>query len=347
MTLIYWVSSMKKLTIITIILDVLVAICFFVTYSITSFKNTIIASAMSTKTHQYIAYTFYSDEDINQVLAADTYIPFDENTDLHDIVIDTAEKDSYDNEYDEVILTRDDNNEDYKLINVKVGKYDGYLVAVYDPSKVQLMHSKVFNQNNRGKEQVVSMCKRYGALVGINGGGFVDYGTGSDIPVGYIIKNGKIIWSDNNNKGNIIGFSYDNKLMLVNATGDEAIEMGMRDGLEFGPFLIVNGKSLSYANEGVGGYSRSARTAIAQRKDGIVLFFVTKGYVHGLSGPTMGEVIEVLKKYGAYNAANLDGGTSSTLVINNKVINNPINVNGESANGGMGRYVVTSFGLVP
>lgn len=338
---------MKKLTITFIVLDILVAICFFVTYGLSSFKNTIIATAMSTKTHQYIAYTFYNDNDINKVLAAESYVPFDENTDLSDIVIDTGEKASYDNEYDEAVLTRDENNDLYKVINVKVGKYDGYLVAIYDPSKVQLMHSKVFNQNNKGKEQVISMCQRYGAVVGINGGGFVDHGSGSDIPVGYIIKNGKIVWSDNNNKGNIIGMSYDNKLMLVNATGDEAVKLGMRDGLEFGPFLIVNGKSLEYAKEGVGGYSRSSRTAIAQRKDGIVLFFATKGYKHGFAGPTMGEVIETLKKYGAYNAANLDGGTSTTMVVNNKVINSPINVYGQAANGGSGRYVVTSFGLVP
>ena len=30
-------------------------------------------------------------------------------------------------------------------------------------------------------------------------------------------------------------------------------------------------------------------------------------------------------KYGAYNAANLDGGNSSVLVINNKIVNRPIN----------------------
>lgn len=338
---------MKKLTIFVVIIDILVGICFFVTYGLSSFKNSIIASALSTKTHQYIAYTFYSEEEIARVLAADTYIPFDENTDLSDIVIDTTEKKSYDNEYDEAILTRDEGNDDYKLIPVKVGKYDGYIVAIYDPTKVKLIHSKVFNAGGAGKEQVSSMCKRFGGSVCINGGGFVDNGRGSDIPIGYIIKDGKVIWSDTAGKGNIIGMSNDGKLVLANATGEEAVAMGIRDGLEFGPFLIVNGKSLQYQGDNVGGYSRSSRTAIAQRKDGIILFFATKGYVHGVSGPTMGEVIEVLKKYGAYNAANLDGGTSTTLVVNNAVINDPRNVNGDKANGGAGRYVVSGWGLIP
>lgn len=43
------------------------------------------------------------------------------------------------------------------------------------------------------------MCKRYNGLVCINGGGFVDYGMGSDIPIGYIIKDGEVIWSDSEN----------------------------------------------------------------------------------------------------------------------------------------------------
>ena len=338
---------MKKLTIIAIILDILVAVCFFVTYGLTSFKNTIIASAMGTKTHQWIAYMFYSQDDINKVMAAETYIPFDEDTDLSAITIDTRERKTYDNEYDEQILTRDEGNSDYKVIPLTVaGKYKAWIVAIYDPSKVVLMHSKVFNQNGQGKEPVISMAKRYGASVGINAGGFVDMGRGSDIPVGYVIKDSKVIWSDSNNKGNIIGMSKDNKLMLVNATGEEAVNMGMRDGIEFGPFLIVNGKKIQYAGEAVGGYSRASRVAIAQRRDGIVLFFVTKGYTHGWGGVTMGEMADFLEKYGAYNAANLDGGTSATLVVNNQVINSPVNISGEAANGGIGRYVVTSWGLL-
>jgi exopolysaccharide biosynthesis protein len=60
----------------------------------------------------------------------------------------------------------------------------------------------------------------------------------------------------------------------------------------------------------------------------------------------MGEMADFLEKYGAYNAANLDGGTSATLVVNNQVINSPVNINGEAANGGSGRYVVTSWGLL-
>ena len=80
------------------------------------------------------------------------------------------------------------------------------------------------------------MCKRYGGVACVNGGMFVDYGYGSDVPMGYLIKDSKIIWSDHSNKANLIGFTNDNKLLLTYSTGDEANAMGMRDALEFGPF---------------------------------------------------------------------------------------------------------------
>ena len=116
--------------------------------------------------------------------------------------------------------------------------------------------------------------------------------------------------------------------------------MGMRDAVQFGPFLIVNGETIKYKST-VGGYDRAARTAIAQRKDGIVLFLVTEG-THS-RGPNMSEVAETLKKYGAYNAANMDGGTSVQMVIKNKLINNPKNVYGKTVSGG--RMVVTAWGV--
>ena len=336
---------MKKLTITFIVLDVLVAICFFVVYSpiFSNLQNTIISTAVNTKTHDYIAYTFYSEEHVRKVMAMNNFVPIDQDVKLDDIVIDTKPRESYDNEYDEAILTREEGNEDYKYLKIKIAnKYDAHLVAIYDPSKVHILTCKKFNtQDKSGRETVLKMAKRLNAVVGINGGGFVDYGYGSDTPIGYVIKDGKVIWSTNNKKANLIGFTNDNKLLLVNATGEEAIEMGMRDALQFGPFLMVNGERPKF-NNSAGGFSRAARVAIAQRKDGIVLFLVTEG-THA-AGPNMKELIDTLELYGAYNAANLDGGTSTQLVINNRLVNKPKNISGQLVSGG--RNVVTGFGLI-
>lgn len=333
---------MKKSTIVIIIIDLFVAFCFFIVYGpFTYFKNLIINTAMVTKTHQYIAFTFYNEETVRKVRELNQYIYLTDDVDLGKIVIDTKPKKDYENEYDEAILTRDDNNNNYKYLKVKVGKYDAHLIAIYDPSKVELITSKAFNTGN-GQETILNMCKRNGGLVCINGGMFQDPdGWGSDVPLGYLIKDGKVIWADSNSKANLIGFTNDNKLLLINDTGAAAIKKGMRDALEFGPFLIVNGETMKYVS-GAGGYDRAQRVAIAQRKDGVVLFLVTEG--RHTDGPNLTEVIETFKLYGAYNAANLDGGTSAQLVVNNKLINHPINVYGKSITNG--RRVVSGFGLL-
>lgn len=335
---------MKKLTILFIIIDTIVASCFMLFYSpfFKDFQNKLISTSISTMTHDYIAYTFYSKERVKSVVQADTIIPFKEDTDLDKIVIDTKPRDVYENEYDKEILDRDENAK-YKLINLKIRKHNAYLVAIYDPSKIKLLTSPKFNTgNNSGDERLLNMAQRLNSIVAINSGGFRDPdGWGSDIPMGYVIKDSKIIWQDNNKKANLIGFTNDNKLLLTNATGEEALEKGMRDAIQFGPFLMVNGEKMKYPTK-VGGYSEAARTAIAQRRDGIVLLFVTEGW--HLDGVTMNEVVDILEKYGAYNAANLDGGTSAQLVINNKLVNTPRNIYNDIVKNG--RPIVTAFGLI-
>ncbi len=331
----------KKLTILFAVIDCIVLLCFIVVYGSSKFKETIISTALATKTHQYIAYTFYSEDTVKEIVNKNSFVELTDDVKLDDIVIDTSPKESYDNKYDEIVLTRDPGNDDYKYINVKVGGYKAHLVAIYDPSKISLISSKSFNTGN-GQETVLSMCKRHKGIVCINGGRFQDTtGWGSDIPSGVLIKNGKVIWSDSKAKRSLIGFTKDNKLILTKATANEALEMGIRDALEFGPFLMVNGNKVKF-NSKTGGYQRAARVAIGQRRDGIVLFLVTEG-VH-TKGPNMKEVVDIMEQYGAYNVANLDGGTSAQLVIKNKLVNNPKNVYGKPVVGG--RPVVSGFGLL-
>ena len=253
------------------------------------------------------------------------------------LIIDTNEEKVYDNKYEAEIQNRGENN-DYKIIDLTVANNKGWLVVVYDPSDVHIMKSKAFKTpNNDGKENLIDMTKRYGATIGVNGGGFYDDGKVSkDIPFGYIIENGKVIYKSHSRESDIIGMSNDNKLMLVHATGEKAVEMGMRDGLEFGPFLIINGKRQTNLKP-----TKAARNMIAQRDDGIILFLVTDGLSY--SGITFNEGIDVLEKYGATTAANLDGGASTQLVVNGELLNSPKNALGIPIP--KGRTVVNGWGV--
>ena len=335
-------KRINKLTIVCVILDLLAIGGFIMMYGPwNGIRNFYVTTAMKTKDHKYLAKVFYNDKTISKIMDSNYFIEIKEKIKLDDVVIDTSPKDKYDNKYDEEVLTRDGNNNDYKIINLKVGISKAYLIAIYDPTKVSLIRAKNFNIGTYG-EQVTKMCNRYNASVCINGGGFVDFGTGSDIPLGYVIDDGEIVWPSSGwdeNRGNLIGFNNEGKLLLLaDSTGNEALEAGMFDGLEFGPFLIVNGKPIEIVGDPWG---KSPRVAIGQRKDGVVLFLVIDGENY-IDGASLSDVVDIMLKYGAYNAANLDGGHSSSLAINGVLYNNPPAIAKRQG----GRYVVTGFGLL-
>ncbi len=314
----------KRNSIFTIILsicDVIAVIVLFLLYGpYSGFRDWLVTTAMSTMNHQYLAQTFYSDRKIEEIQKKHTIIEPDENTNTNLIL---EEETTYKDKYDKEILERN-KNDIYKLIEIEENGYRGYLVAIYDPSKIKVTYSKYLEVSG---EYLVDMAKRENAIVAINGGGFLDangLGTGGQ-PVGAIISNGKIIsnYGTSQYGGGIIGFTSDNKLYLGKISANEAINIGIRDAVEFGPFLIVNGKS-AFIN-GNGGYGYHPRSAIAQRQDGIVLFLVIDGRSLKSKGADMNNLVDILLRYHAYNAANLDGGNSSALVINNEIINHPFN----------------------
>ena len=51
---------------------------------------------------------------------------------------------------------------------------------------------------------------------------------------------------------------------------------------------------------------------------------VINGRIPTSIGASMRDLTEVMERYGAYNASNLDGGSSTELVIKNEIINTPV-----------------------
>lgn len=288
------------------------------------FRNFWITSAMTTMTHQYLATWFYSDETIQKVLANNSILEVDEisNTSMIQLKKYTG-KTIYKNQYEKEILTKDEGNDLYKLINVSGSSYQGFLIALYDPSRIHIATTAYLG--SRG-EDILTVSKREGAIIAMNAGGFYDpdWNSNGALPHGTVIKDGKVVsdFMDSNMGGGFIGFTNDNVLMLGRMTKDQAIASGYRDAIEFGPYLIINGKS-SFI-KGNGGWGVAPRTAIGQRKDGIVLMLVINGRIPSSIGADLVDVTEIMENYGAYNAANLDGGSSSELVINNEIINTPV-----------------------
>ena len=292
------------------------------------FREWLVTTAMTTMTHQYFATWFYDEETIDYILDKNKIVEIDEETDINAIDTNSNQEKiiEYENEYERAILERDPKNNDYKIIEISEKKFDGYLVAVYDPSRVKTL---VTANIGKSGQYVTTMAKNNDALIAINGGGFDDpnFSSTGGSPLGITVRNGEYMTTKlYSGSGGVIGFTEDDKLVLGKMTVSKAKEMGIRDAVTFGPFLIVNGKPSEVL--GNGGWGTAPRTAIAQRQDGIVLFLVVDGRTATKPGADMDDLIEILQNYGAYNAANLDGGTSSVLVVNNVIVNDPIDSTG-------------------
>ena len=295
------------------------------------FKDWLITTAMTTMTHQKFATWFYNDYTIELVQSNNLVIESgeDSNPDLIDFVEPDFNATTYSSKYEKEILTKDEGNDLYKIIDIDRDGYKGKLAVIYDASKVKIANSKGVGTTlgNSYGQYLETISKDNKAVIGMNGGGFYDpnWNSTGGVPHGIVITNGKLI--ANNSKalgvGGVIGFNKDNKLVLARLTAQQALNAGIRDCVDFGPFLIVNGEA-SFV-KGNGGWGLAPRSAIAQRQDGIVLFLVIDGRQVGSIGADMNHLVDVLLDYGAYNAANLDGGTSSVMTHNGKIITKPRN----------------------
>ena len=290
---------------------------------INSFKEFWITSAMTTLNHRYLATFIYSDEYIQKVLEKNSIIEIDEISDPNLISFRKYKSSIYRNEYDKEILEKDPNNDLYKVIDITGKGYQGFLVAIYDPSRVSIATSSKLGVTG---ESILKVSRRENAIIAMNAGGFYDpdWNSNGALPHGTVISKGVVVsdYVDANMGGGFIGFNDENKLILGNMSKTEALNMHLRDAIEFGPYLIVNGKR-SFIR-GNGGWGIAPRSAIGQRQDGIVLFLVINGRLAHSIGADMVDLCDIMERYGAYNASNLDGGSSSELVINNKIINTPV-----------------------
>lgn len=303
-----------------LIMDVVAIICLFLMYGpISYFRNLWVTSAMTTMSHRYLAYIFFNGDTITNIMKNNKVIEPDAEGNTDEVIVDGTDNGVYSSIYEEQILKRDEGNDLYKVIDIEGDGYKGHMLVVYDPSRVTLYQHTGLKYGGKQLQQMLTLAD---AKAGINASGFsVNSETLTYSVAGAVIMDGKIV-SDTGATGwggGIIGFTYDNKLLLTKKSASEAIQMGMRDGMSFGPFLIVNGEPATF--KGNGGYGIAPRSAIGQRQDGIVLLLVIDGRRPGHSlGVDMVELTNIMVKYGAYNASNLDGGGSSSMVVDGEVL---------------------------
>ncbi len=221
----------------------------------------------------------------------------------------------------------DDAEKDIEIVEISGGTYFGTLIIVKDPSRVSV--ASIYPWREEGVT-LGELVESNGSLGGINGGLYRSYNNSGGEPYGVLISEGEIQSNEPQQFPGLvlIGFTEDNILQIIDISqmnSDDILklveEKKIRDAVSFQEEatdsnnhfvqLIINNEERQMNGTGSG---LNPRTVIGQRADGAVLLLVTDGRGRsGHLGASASDIINIMKEYGAVNAANLDGGSSSCM----------------------------------
>lgn len=308
-----WQNAFFKFVVITLIFF-LVTSPFIVLFGpFGNLKRAVVGAIMRSRHPQYITWLF-DQEQLNQILGGVSDVPEQKFLKF------TARTDST-----------------IHMQKIESNRFVGYLLEIPNPKRIQVATAEDINEKG---DTTSNIARRVDAVAAINGGGFYDpNGTGTGrLPYGFILHEGKYLLGEqvgDEEQVDFIGMTKNGSLIAGRYNKRELRELGAVEGLTFGPPIIVNGKKM--IKSGDGGWGISPRSAIGQKRDGTILFLVIDGRQPGYSiGATLADMQNILYEQGAYTAANLDGGSSTTLYYNGKVINKPADLLGE-------RMIPTAF----
>lgn len=208
-----------------------------------------------------------------------------------------------------------------RIERVSGDTYNAHIMIVRDPSTVYMGTStESYSTNIPGKRITEIMNENPNVVAAINAGAFFDDGTASSkvgsYPLGLVMSEGRCAWTSGKQPGleGFAGFNEDNILVVskTNLSQSEAEKLNIRDGCCFGPALIINGEQNMEAYNNNSGWN--PRTAIGQRSDGAVIFVCIDGRQVSSPGGTYADIINIMVEYGAVNACNMDGGSSSVMM---------------------------------
>lgn len=281
-----------------------------------SARNLFVTTILETGQLKFLASVFLSDSEISEIVSQNSLSTMQEE-------VDTG------------LITVDENTEKelIEIHKVSGNNFEGTMMIVNDPSKISLATTYPWSEYGKELDKLVT---ENNAIAGINGGLYYSDANKGGRPLGVTVSNGEIQdMSLGANGLHLIGFDEDNILRIIdisNMNRNEIKELitteKIRDAVSFQEEasdsnnhfvkLIINGEKRELNGMGSGA---NPRTAIGQREDGSVLLLVTDGRgKNGHLGATAADLIEIMSEYGAINAANIDGGSSSTMYYNGKYL---------------------------
>ena len=274
---------------------------------------------------KFIAGWYFSDEEIAAMEAAKSAGGYAE-TDTSLISIPTEQPLGDEGPQADAWGFTDEDGDGIVVDRVNGKGFNGYMMIVYDASRVVMGCQPA--QFGRQGFTVEQMVQHYDAVAGVNAGGFYDPGGMGDgsIPDTMVVFKGEYYYAGNGVGNGFAGFDADHILHVGKMSRADMEAAGIRYGVCFGPALVVNGEAVDVSTQTSG---LNPRTAIGQRPDGAVLLLVIDGRQATSAGARYQDLVNIMLAYGAVNACNMDGGSSSLMYYNGEYLNNKAFVVGE------------------
>lgn len=276
-------------------------------------KELFVTTFLETGQMKFLASMFVSEEEIQEIVNRNSMATMDTevNTDL--------------------ISVEANSSKEIELVEISGSTYFAKMLIIKDPSRVKLSTTYPWGEYGVELDKLVTDAN---AIAGVNGGLYQSDSNKGGHPLGVVVADGKIQYNKPYQTGlHLIGFDTNNILRIIDLKGMNVNDVEklvkdekIRDAVTFQEEtsdannhfvkLVINGEARQANGQGSGA---NPRTAIGQRKDGTVLLLVTDGRgASGHLGATASDLIEIMQEYGAVNAANLDGGSSSSMYYNDK-----------------------------
>lgn len=239
----------------------------------------------------------------------------------------------------EASITATSYQDEHMQITVEtIRRYDTTLyvadIRLSDASLLKTALAKnVFGRNI--KDTTSNIAEEHAAIFAING----DYYGFRD--AGWVLRNGTW-YRETSNGGDALVVDAAGNFSIVGEDSVSAASLGEAwQVFSFGPALINDGEIAVSVNEEINGKSTNSnpRTAIGQAGALHYLMIVSDGRTSGEAGLSLYQLAQVFQAYGCTVAYNLDGGGSSTMVLNGEVVNAPIGGGGRRSSGGSERAV--------
>ena len=287
-----------------------------------------VTTLLETGQLKFLANMFASQEDIDRIINANKSDTIDEDVDtsLIDIKGATGNVDISGGKTPTEV-----SDEPIVIEEIAGASYHATMMIVKDPSRVSVATIYPWREEGETLDQIANSC---GAIGAINGGIYNSYNNSGGMPYGVVVSNHEIQYNRPEDFEGLylIGLTDDNILVVIDINGWSAAqventvnEKKIRDAVTFQEEatdsnnhfvqLIINGEKRDL--NGKAGSGLNPRTAIGQRADGAILMLVTDGRGKaGHLGASAADLIDIMAKYGAVNAVNLDGGSSSCMYYN-------------------------------